>query len=212
MNISRAAIGPTAGPVDQPRRVVLLDPAENLMRVELAPPLVEWDPRDDAGMIVVRIDQRLQLVAKVGGRFRRTLEVGSLAADVTVAVGHVLPHHQSQPVAMVVPAAPIGAPPKPMTETSRSVRPKARFSMLSPIRFENVDDASDFVKDASEDAAKQLDNDVENLQDDEVATESTEETLNEGAENTDIPVEENTTESAVNEDSTTDPAEDTKSE
>ena len=102
VHVARAMVGPPARVVHQPRGVQLLHPARDRGRVVLAPALVERHPHDDARVVPVRLDHRLQLAAEERGRLRRVRRIPLPVAHVSAR--HVLPHHQPQPVAPVVPA------------------------------------------------------------------------------------------------------------
>ena len=104
VHVAGTAVSPTTGAVDEASRVVLFGPRQHLVCLELAPTFVEGHPGDNAGMIVQPVDQCLEFVPVVLGRFRTPLQIGLITSDVPVAIGHILPNQKSQLVAPIVPA------------------------------------------------------------------------------------------------------------
>ena len=82
------------GVVHEPGGIVLLDPGDDALRVELSPALVERDPHHDRRMVAQRGDHAMQLglELRLGGR-RPVLRAR-----------HVLPHEHADAVGQVVPA------------------------------------------------------------------------------------------------------------
>ena len=108
LHVAEAAVGPAARAVDEPRRVVLLHPLQDVVGVVLAPPLVERHPDDDAReepqVVDHRLEFRAELLASRGGERRVLLRVRAdeLPAARHAAAGHVLPDEQAELVAVVV--------------------------------------------------------------------------------------------------------------
>ncbi len=101
LHVAAALVGPAAGFVHRPRRVVLLNRGGNLRRVVLAPAFVERHPHDDAGVVPIGVDNALQFQFEL-----RPRELGPVAEFLArpTAAGHVLPDQQAELVAVVVPA------------------------------------------------------------------------------------------------------------
>ena len=104
MHVADLHVVPAAGAVDQPARVVFLDPFGDAHGVELAPALVEDHPHDDARMIVPAVDHALELELELLGRFGVRLISPLTGATPRVAARHVLPDQQAELVAPVIPA------------------------------------------------------------------------------------------------------------
>ena len=99
--VTIAMVVPTRSLVDEARRVEFahkVDKEFRIVLVGLTAALVEEDPHDDTGRVVVRLNKGCQFAFKVVAVVR-----AALAA--VVLTRHILPHHQAEAVTPVVPAA-----------------------------------------------------------------------------------------------------------
>src|SRR5580658_17574 len=93
-NIARVRIDPTAGVIDQSRWVQRLETLGQTLRVILSPALIEKNPEDDGGMVVLVFYHVEQLNLEFTLSFRGGV----------VAAGHVLPDQQPEFVAPIIPS------------------------------------------------------------------------------------------------------------